>query len=247
MLLRDKIAIVTGANRGIGRSITELFAENGCNVYAGVRENRPDTQQWMGALASMHGVFVKPVLLDLSDENSAKNLVREVMVGSGRIDVLVNNAGIASGALFQMTSASELRKLFDVNFFNQILLTQGVARLMSRNKFGSIINITSTAAFIPDPGTLAYGSSKAALGRAMQSMATELGPASIRVNAIAPSVTRTDMCDQMSAAARDKLINSSAMKRVAEPRDIANVALFLASDLSAFMTGQTLRVDGGIF
>jgi len=247
MLLRDKIAIVTGANRGIGRSITELFAEHGCSVYACVRENRPETQQWMGMLASQHGVFVKPVLLDLADESSTKNVVRDVMAGSGRVDVLVNNAGIASGSLFQMTSSAELRKLFDVNFFNQVLLAQGVARLMSRNKSGSIINITSTAAFIPDSGTLAYGASKAAFGRATQSMATELAPMNIRVNAIAPSVTRTDMYEQMSVAARDKLINSSAMKRAADPRDIANVALFLASELSTFMTGQTLRVDGGIF
>ena len=247
MLLRDKVAIITGASRGIGKSVAEVYAENGCNLFVCFREIKQGTEEWMDALTSRYGVFVRPVLLDLTNENSAKNLVKEVMASSGKVDVLVNNAGIASGSLFQMTSSAELRKLFEVNFFNQILVTQGVARFMSRNKSGSIVNITSTAAFIADPGTLAYGASKAAFGRATQSMASELASFNIRVNAVAPSVTQTDMYDQMSAVTRDKLISSSAMKRAAEPRDIANAALFLASDLSTFITGQTLRVDGGIF
>jgi 3-oxoacyl-[acyl-carrier protein] reductase len=117
---------------------------------------------------------------------------------------------------------------------------------MTRHKTGSIINIASTAAMVADPGTLGYGSSKAAFARATQSMATELGASGIRVNAIAPGVTRTDMFDQMTEAARDKLIDSSALKRAAEPQDIANMALFLASDLSSFVTGQIMRVDGGM-
>ena len=117
---------------------------------------------------------------------------------------------------------------------------------MVRNKSGSIINLSSTAAFIADPGTLAYGSSKSAFARATQSMANELGSYNIRVNAIAPSVTKTDMFEQMSLEAREKLINASALKRAAEPKDIANVALFLASELSSFVTGQVIRADGGI-
>ena len=153
---------------------------------------------------------------------------------------------MASGAIFQMTSMTELRRLFEINFFSQILLTQGLARSMARHKAGSIINIASTAAMVADPGTLAYGSSKAAFARATQSMATELGAAGIRVNAIAPGVTRTDMYDQMSEAAREKLIASSALKRAIEPQDVANMALFLASDLSASVTGQIMRVDGGM-
>jgi 3-oxoacyl-[acyl-carrier protein] reductase len=159
---------------------------------------------------------------------------------------LVNNAGIASGALFQMTTGAELRKVFEINFFSQIAISQGIAKIMVKNKSGSIINLSSTAAFIADSGTLAYGSSKSAFARATQSMASELGSSNIRVNAIAPGVTKTDMFEQMSIDARDKLINSSALKRAAETKDIANVSLFLASDLSSFITGQVIRVDGGI-
>ena len=158
----------------------------------------------------------------------------------------VTNAGVASGALFQMTPISELRKIFEINFFSQIAFSQGIAKIMIRNKSGSIINLSSTAAFIADPGTLAYGSSKSAFARATQSMANELGIFNIRVNAIAPGVTKTDMSEQMSHEAIEKLINSSALKRAAEPKDIANVALFLASELSSFITGQVIRADGGI-
>ena len=145
-----------------------------------------------------------------------------------------------------MTTLAEIRKVFDVNFFGQLLLTQGIARKMTRQKYGSIINIASTAAMIADTGTLAYGTSKAALIRATQSLATELGTFDIRVNGIAPGVTRTDMSEQMNEAARKSLINRAALKRSAEPQDIANTALFLASDLSSFVTGQVIRVDGGV-
>ena len=162
------------------------------------------------------------------------------------VDVLVNNAGVASGGLFQMTTAAELRRVFEVNYFAQIALTQTVSRIMARRKAGSIINIASSAADIADPGTLAYGSSKAAFARASQSMASELGAVGIRVNSIAPGLTRTGMYDQMDPSAREKLVARSALKRPAEPTDIANVAVFLASDLSAFVTGQSIRVDGGM-
>ena len=245
-LLHNKVAIITGANRGIGKSIVETFAENGATIIACVRTLSPDTELWMKSVEERFNVPVTPVLVDLSDDESVKDLVKKIILISKKVDILVNNAGIASGALFQMTTISELRKVFEINFFSQIVISQGISRIMSRNKSGSIINLASTSAFIADPGTLAYGSSKSAFARATKSMATELGPMGIRVNALAPSVTKTDMFDQMSADARDSLIESSALKRCAEPQDIANVALFLASDLSLYVTGQVIRVDGGI-
>jgi len=245
-LLQDKVAVVTGANRGIGKCITETFAENGASIIACMRVISPETDDWMKNLESKFNISINPVMVDLSNEKSVKGSIKEIMSISKRIDVLVNNAGIASGALFQMTPISELRKIFEINFFSQIALSQGIAKIMVRNKSGSIINLSSTAAFIADPGTLAYGSSKSAFSRATQSMANELGSYNIRVNAIAPSVTKTDMFEQMSLEAREKLINASALKRAAEPKDIANVALFLASELSSFVTGQVIRADGGI-
>jgi 3-oxoacyl-[acyl-carrier protein] reductase len=191
-------------------------------------------------------VIIKPVQLDLADSDSIKAAGREIIGQASSLDIIVNNAGIASGGLFQMASVADMRKVFEINLFSQLLLTQSLVRKMVRQKSGSIINIASTAALFADPGTLAYGSSKAALTRASESMATELGAFNIRVNTISPGVTRTEMFDQMTESARDSLINRSALKRAAEPQEVANAALFLASELSAFITGQTLRVDGGI-
>lgn len=244
-MLENKIAVVTGANRGIGLAIAKTFAAQGACVLACMRQVSDE------ALAEISQDVgpgqVQVVELDLADESSIKAAIKEIAKLSGnRIDVLVNNAGTASGGLFQMTPMDEIRRVFEVNFFGQIQLTQGLSRLMTRRRAGSIINIASTSADIADPGTLAYGCSKSALTRAARSMATELGAFGVRVNAISPGVTRTDMFDQMAPEARERLINSAALKRAAEPADIANVALFLASELSGFMTGQVLRVDGGM-
>ena len=235
-LLAGKTAVVTGANRGIGRATCEAFLAQGATVLACARNID----------SAFDGLDVQPIQLDLSDEASIKDAIKAIRSASKTIDVLVNCAGIASGALFQMTSMTELREVFEVNFFGQIALSQGISRLMARQKAGSIINITSTASDVPDPGTMAYGASKAALARATHSMATELGGLGIRVNAISPGVTQTDMADQMDEQAREKLIENSALKRMAEPKDIANTAVFLASDLSSHITGQVVRVDGGM-
>lgn len=244
-MLKQKNVVVTGANRGIGYAIAKTFAAQGANVFACMRSLDPDVLQRLAS--DVEPECIKGVALDLGEESSIKAAIKEIALLTGnKVDVLVNNAGTASGGLFQMMPSAELRRVFEINFFGQILFTQGLSRLMTRHRSGSIINIASTAVEIADPGTLAYGTSKSAFSRASESMATELGGSGVRVNTISPGVTKTDMYDQMSQEARERLINSAALKRAAEPQDIANVALFLASDLSSFVTGQTLRVDGGM-
>jgi 3-oxoacyl-[acyl-carrier protein] reductase len=238
--------VITGANRGIGRAVLETFAIHGCSVFACVRAPTDETLSDFNSLQERYGVNISAVQIDLANSASVKEAGRNIVAQAGKLDVIVNNAGVASGGLFQMSSEAELRRVFDVNLFSQLLLTQSLVRKMTRQKSGSIINIASTAALFADAGTLVYGSSKAALIRASESMATELGAFNIRVNTIAPGVTRTDMFDQMNDSARDRLINRSALRRAAEPQDIANAALFLASEMSSFITGQTLRIDGGM-
>lgn len=245
-MLRGKTAVVTGANRGIGKAILETFARNGCSVFACSRTLDPEFIASAQDIAQVHRVAIHPVALDLADTDALKTAARTILAEAGELNILVNNAGVASGGLFQMTSIDEIRKVFEINFFAQLHLTQLLLRKMTRQKCGSIINISSTAAEIADPGTLVYGCSKAALSRATQSLAAELGASGIRVNAILPGVTQTDMFDQMSEAARDSLIRRSALQRAGEPHDVANATLFLASDLSTHVTGQCLRVDGGI-
>jgi len=235
-MLKNKIAVVTGANRGIGLAIAHTFASHGAQVIACMR-----------TLDQLVLQKIAPSGSDLRDGASIKAATKEIGALTGnKVDVLVNNAGTASGGLFQMAPMAELRRVFETNLMGPILLTQGLSRMMTRHRAGSIINIASTAAEIAHPGTLAYGASKAALARASRSMATELGAAGVRVNTIAPGVTKTDMFDQMAPDERERLISTAAFRRAAEPQDIANVALFLASDLSSFVTGQTLRVDGGM-
>ena len=246
MLLKQKTAVITGCNRGIGKATLETFAENGADIFACVRKESDEFTDVMTKLKAKTGISITPVYFDFTESEQVKAGIKTIISFKKQIDILVNNAGVASGSLFQMTSLQDLKNLFEINFFSQLLFTQGISRYMSRFKTGSIINIGSTAGFIGSAGMTSYGSSKAALMFATKTIATELGAMNIRVNAIAPSLTKTDMFDQMDEKSRNKLIESSALKRPAEAVEIANVALFLASDLSSFITGQVLRVDGGL-
>jgi 3-oxoacyl-[acyl-carrier protein] reductase len=245
-LLKDKLAIVTGSNRGIGLEILRLFAEHGAHLIACARKPSDTFAALCEELASQHRTEVIPLYFDLAKPDEIKAALNQVVAMRRSVDVLVNNAGIASGALFQMTSMQTLRDTFEVNFFGQIQLTQTISRLMSRQRSGSIVNMASVAALHGQVGMMAYGSSKAAMTHATRVLANELGIQGVRVNAIAPNATQTDMLAQMEAGAREQLLQSCALKRAAQPREIANVALFLASDLSSYITGQVLEVDGGL-
>ena len=246
MLLQGKTAIITGCNRGIGKAILETFAENGADIFACVRKESDEFTDVNTRLTEKTGVTITPVYFDLTESEQVKAGIKSIISSKKQIDILVNNAGVASGSFFQMTSLQEMKQLFEINFFSLILFTQGISRYLSRFKTGSIINIGSTAGFIGNAGMTSYGSSKAALMFSTKTMATELGVMNIRVNAIAPSITKTDMSDQMEENIRNKHLETSALKRTADPIEVANVALFLASDLSSFVTGQILRVDGGL-
>jgi 3-oxoacyl-[acyl-carrier protein] reductase len=246
MLLKDKTAIITGCNKGIGKVILDTFAQNGANIIACIRKESIDFNVYIEYIKNKYSISITPIYFDLENSDEIKTAISKIISLKIKIDILVNNAGFASGAYFQMTSIADLERMMKINFTSQVQFTQGISRYMARFKSGSIINIGSTAGLFGDVGMLSYGSSKAALIFATKTMASELGQYNIRVNVIAPSVTKTEMFDQMEENARIKLINSSAFKRAAEPIEVANVALFLASDLSTFVNAQTIRVDGGI-
>lgn len=245
-MLKNKTAVITGCNKGIGKTILEVFIKNRANIIACVRNESNEFSKFVKESEILYDVKITPIYFDLEDSSQIKSAIAAIIGLKLQIDILVNNAGYASGAFFHMTSLQDLEKMIKINFTSQIQFTQGISRYMMKFKSGSIINMGSTAGIFGDAGMLSYGSSKSALIFATKVIATELGAYNIRVNSIAPSVTKTDMYEQMEAGARDRLIQSSALKRAAEPHEVANVALFLASDLSTFISGQTLRVDGGI-
>ena len=247
MLLKNKTVLLTGSNRGIGKSILTKFAENGADIYASMRLNDSKSNKYLDMLSKKFNVKIRPLYFDLNQKDQIIDQLKVINLNNDKIDILVNNAGIIKTSLFLMTSESDLKEVFDTNYFSQLILTQHVAKRMIKNKSGNIINISSSAGIEGNVGRLAYASSKAALICATKVIANELAAYNIRVNAIAPGLTDTDMMHESTAKeSLDFTLSRTAMNRIGMPDEIADVALFLASNLSSYMTGQILRVDGGM-
>jgi len=247
MLLQNKNVIISGCSRGIGHAILEVFAANGANVWACFRKPSDEAVALCGQLAQEHNVRIMPVYFDLEESEQIKSAVQTIMAAKIPVHALVNNAGIIYSALFQMTSLEKMKQVFQVNFFSQFLFTQYIVKLMIRGKQGSIVSISSTAAMDGYPGRSAYGASKAALACATKVMASELAEYGIRANVIAPGIVNTDMVSQnVSGGVINATVAQTMLKRMGTPNDIANMALFLASDKSSYITGQIMRVDGGL-
>jgi len=247
VLLKGKTAVVTGCNRGIGKAILEVFAQNGANVWACVRKQDDRFEGYIKNLAEETGATISPVYFDLANVEQVKAGLKTIMSAKQPVDVLVNNAGIIYTALFQLTSINKLKEVFEINLFSQMQLTQYITKIMIRQKSGSIINISSSAAIECNEGRTAYAASKAAMICSTKVMAKELAEYNIRVNAIAPGLTQTDMMTGSTPEdAIESTLQRTCMKRVGRPEEIANAVLFLSSDLSSYITGQVLRVDGGM-
>jgi 3-oxoacyl-[acyl-carrier protein] reductase len=247
MLVANQNAVVTGCNRGIGRAILEILARNGANVWACVRRPSDDFDAAVDDLKRETGVRIEPVYFDLADIEQVKKAAKRITGEKQPVHILVNNAGVIHTAPFMMTTEAAMREMIDINFLSPIALTQYLARTMARQRQGSIVNISSSAAIEGNEGRMAYASAKAALIAATKVMSRELAPAQVRVNAIAPGLTETDMMTASTAGdALEKTLARTSMRRVGRPEEIAGAVLFLASSLSSYMTGQVLRVDGGM-
>jgi 3-oxoacyl-[acyl-carrier protein] reductase len=244
--LTNKTAVITGCNRGIGKAILAKFASEGANIVACTRKIDDALSLFYEELEQSYNVKIYPITMDLECEESIKEAMRNVRSLKLHIDILVNNAGIASGGFMLMTPLSEIRKVFQINYFAQVMITQHIAKMMMSNKRGSIIFMSSVLGLDSYQGGSAYGASKAAISLLTKSASKELGAFGIRVNAIAPNLVDTDMAKLMEVKSYDKMISGSALNRLASTDEIANTALFLASDESSYITGQTIRVDGGL-
>jgi len=247
MLLDNKTAVLTGSNRGIGKKILEVFSMNGAKVFACVRENNDSFKSYVDQLEKKTKNQIITIKLDLSNEEEIKNAANEIVSLKIPIDILINNAGIIHNSIFQMTSINKFKEIFDINFFSQALFTQYILKSMVKNKKGSIVNISSTSGIDGNAGRSAYSASKAALISQSKALSRELGIHNIRVNTIAPGLTNTDMMkNNTTKNVIENVLKDVSLKRLADPEEIANAVLLLSSDLSSYITGQTIRVDGGM-
>ena len=247
-LLSKKVAVITGCNRGIGKSILTKFAEQGAEIFACSRKEDKNFSDFCSELSKKFKNRMHNIFFDLNKAEEMKEALSKIKELSEKVDILVNNAGIIQTSLFQMTKIEDMRKTFEVNFFSTFLFSQYIVKLMIKNKSqSSIINISSSAAIEANQGRSAYASSKSALTTLSKVMSKELSNFNIRVNAIAPGLTNTDMMQKSTSEKYlSETINRISQKRVAEPEEIANSVLFLASDLSSYINGQIIQVDGGL-
>ena len=247
MLLEGKKAVITGCNRGIGKAILEKFACEGADIFAHARKKTEEFETICREMGERFNVRIIPVYFDVTKEEEIKLGVKEIMSHEKKIDILVNNVGaVKQVKLFQMTHIQEMRDEFEINFFAQMFITQLISKIMIRRKQGSIVNISSCAGIDGNTGMLEYVSSKAAIIGATKRLAIELGNYNIRVNSVAPGLTDTQMGAIMSDDLQEEVFSRLVIKRKARPEEIADAVLFFASDMSTFITGQTLRVDGGM-
>ncbi|MBV7441504.1 3-oxoacyl-[acyl-carrier-protein] reductase [Weeksellaceae bacterium TAE3-ERU29] len=241
-LLKGKVAIVTGATRGIGKGILEKFVENGAKVAFTYASSANAAKE----LEEKYGENVKGFQSDASDFDAAQNLINEVLNLFGKIDILVNNAGITKDSLLMRMSFEDWQKVIQVNLDSAFNLTKAAMMPMMKQRKGSIINMSSVVGLQGNAGQTNYAASKAGLLGFTKSVALELGSRNIRCNAIAPGFIETEMTDKLSDEIKEQWINNIPLKRGGNPEDIANACLYLGSELSSYVTGQVLSVDGGM-
>lgn len=245
-MLNGKNAVITGCLQGIGRSTLDTFAKNGANIFACSYRATDEFENHIEELRQVYGIKIIPVYFDMASNDQIKSAAKAIMKEKMAIDILVNIAGITRDAYFQMITMEQLQQTFQINFFSQVLFSQYIAKLMMRNGTGSIINTGSISGLDGNEGQLSYAASKAAFIAATKTMAKELGEKGIRVNAIAPGVIETPMTEVLTENIIENKLKTSKLKRIGTPEEVADLIMFLASDMASHITGQVIRIDGGI-
>ncbi|AEF83771.1 3-oxoacyl-[acyl-carrier-protein] reductase [Treponema primitia ZAS-2] len=243
MRLEGKKALVTGASRGIGRAITDRFLAEGAEVWGlGTREPGDLQDRIAASGGKLHWISA-----DLGKVQEVEAIVEGELKKAGGFDILVNNAGITKDNLSFRMSLEDFQKVLDVNLTATFIIARTVGRDMIRRRSGSIINMASVVGIHGNGGQANYAASKAGVIGVTKSLARETASRGVRVNAIAPGFIASDMTDAVSEEAKGKMIDQIPLKRIGQPDDVAEAVLFLASDASAYITGQVIAVDGGMF
>ena len=244
-LLDNKTAIITGATRGIGRGIAVEFAKQGANV-AFTYSSSVDAANALETELNAIGIKAKGYQSNAAEFDTAQELAKEILKEFGSIDILVNNAGITKDNLLMRISEDDFDKVIDVNLKSVFNMTKAVIRPMMKQRSGSIINMSSVVGLKGNAGQSNYAASKSGILGFSKSVALELGSRNIRSNVIAPGFIETEMTGKLDEATVQTWRDAIPLKRGGTPKDIANACVFLASDMSSYITGQTLSVDGGM-
>ena len=244
-MLKNKNAIITGATRGIGREIAITLAKNGANIAINYRKENEDLNSLVNELKEL-GVNVFTKKCDVSNGEEVEEFIKESKESFGSIDILVNNAGITKDGLIIRMNEEDFDSVIDVNLKGVFNTTKVVSGIMMKQRYGKIINISSVVGLSGNAGQCNYAASKAGVIGFSKSIARELATRNININVIAPGYINTDMTKDLSEKIKDNIIQSIPMKKIGEPKEVANLALFLASELSNYITGQVINVDGGM-
>jgi len=244
-LLEGKTAIITGGSRGIGKGIVEIFAQHGAQVAFTYSSSAEAANQLVEEISKVGG-RAKAYKSDAASYEESEKLVADVLEDFGSIDILINNAGITKDNLLMRMSEDDFDKVIEVNLKSVFNMTKAVQMTMLRQRKGSIINMSSVVGVKGNAGQANYAASKAGILGFTKSIALELGSRNIRCNAIAPGFIETEMTDKLDEKTIEGWRNAIPLKRGGQPEDIANACVFLASDLSAYITGQVINVDGGM-
>lgn len=244
-MLKDKVAVVTGGTRGIGRAIVLKLADEGANIVINYRNSDKEAEE-LKVILEEKGVKVLTVKCDISNFEDSKKLIDKCKEEFGKIDILVNNAGITKDTLIMRMKEEDFDSVIDVNLKGTFNCAKHASAIMLKQKFGKIINMTSVVGITGNAGQSNYAASKAGVIGLTKSLARELGSRGITVNAVAPGFINTDMTSVLSDKVKEEAMKNIPLKKLGNPEDIANLVGFLASDSANYITGQVINVDGGM-
>ncbi len=245
-MLENKVALITGATRGIGKGIAERYASEGANVAFSFASSEEKARQLEKDLEATYGIKAKGYKSNAAKFAEAEELVNAVIADFGQIDILINNAGITRDTLLMRMSEEQWDEVIETNLKSAFNLTKASLKPFLKQRSGSIINMTSVVGVMGNAGQANYAASKAGMIGFTKSMAKELGSRSIRCNSVAPGFIATEMTEKLDEATLKEWADAIPLKRAGSPEDVANACVFLGSDLSTYITGQTLHVDGGM-